>query len=136
MTKHRGKVLDVKINNRPYAHQHPQGLEGLGRREGLRIEFVPSQVHIDYAEMEKRVISQMADAMGFPSFQDWLRENPREQTAYRDVERLAQIARRMMAEMWISMGVEAMSTAFGPEIDEEGCGAVFAALMDREDCND
>lgn len=128
MPKRTGKIESLPFSSLPFSEK---GLRGLGYREGARIES--PLLNCDYAEMEKKIMGQVAERLTLSTFKEWIRENARETKAHREVERLGEIVNKMVADMWLNLGVEAMSITFSNDIDEEGCGPVFAALMEQDD---
>lgn len=96
----------------------------LARRAGL--------MEVDYAEIEKRVMAQMAKNVAVPAPMLGLRPSPyyEEVERYRKVFDLALLhaLNKHIAYMLAYAGIEGVTT----RIDEEGCGAFFAAAKQWE----
>lgn len=118
----------------PYQRHTLEGLEGIGRREGRRVEYVKAPAasvlaQMDYAKLEARIMAQVADSMGLERI-DHETFACKEPADFKRIGEVLQDAMTNVTAFWYAtVAVERFFT----DIDEEGCGAVFAALKSWED---
>lgn len=105
-------------------------LERLARRDHMTHVTV-SVASMDFSEIEKRVMAQLAHKTGIQH----ALMGGRELTGI-EAEVVLEAYRRAFGgvlDKWLRTTVEAMWSDLQAQIDEEGCGPLFAALKNWED---
>lgn len=102
-----------------------------GRQHGKAIRHIHGLSEVDYAAIERRVMAQMAAAMAYPGMVDRARKEDEDRQKRHVLDTALNLLMlhaldKQLAYLFAYGAFEAVQT----RIDEEGCGAVFAAAKD------
>lgn len=105
-----------------------------GRQHGKSLRHAAGLAEVDYASIERRVMAQMAAAMTYPGMVDRARKADEERQGRKALNAAIHLFMlhaidKQLAYLFAYGAVDAVQT----RIDEEGCGAVFAAAKDWPD---